>query len=246
MKPTQRDLETIDAIKRRLEDSKTQQNEKEDLLEKWMAIGMDYMEGLLDDVDSFPNRQGGWILVSSVETLADTALTTVGICQAETFAKSFMQAPDLIAVSSCACSKQTAKALSSRCRGVPVETWDVGEFVFLDPETHRIESEHQRREAVSHYWRGGDAEWKDGVGSESLVEFIRRVDSALCRLQEKPDIWTIVFTHHLFVTAARLRQVEPRVPVDASFFAKLRDAQNLANPSGDCIGGLEFIALECF
>jgi hypothetical protein len=35
-----------------------------------------------------------------------------------------------------------------------------------------------------------------------------------------------------------------RVPVDASFFAKLRDAQNLPNPNDHWIGGLKSILLE--
>lgn len=126
MKPTQRDLKSIEAIKHRLDDSNTFPKEKEDLTDDWLAVGMDYMEGLLDDVDSFPNRKGGSILVSSSETLADTALTQAGICQAETFAKSFMQAPDLIVVSPCSSSQQTAESQISRCSGVTVETWYVG------------------------------------------------------------------------------------------------------------------------
>lgn len=243
MKPTQRDLKSIEAIKHRLDDPNTFPKEKEDLTDDWLAVGMDYMDGLLDDVDSFPKRKGGSILVSSAETLADTALTKGGICQAETFAKSFMQALDLIVVSPSVSSRQTAEPLISRCSDATVETWDVGESVLLDPNKRGSESEDQRKEAASRYWNRGDVEWKDGVGSESLVEFIRRVDSALRRLRENPDIWCIVFTHNLFITAVGLRLVEPEIPIDASFFAKLREAQNLGNPKGHWVGGLKSINL---
>jgi broad specificity phosphatase PhoE len=253
MKPSQRDLRTIEVIKRRLDDPNTYQKEKEYLNDEWMVIGMDYLQELLDEDDIIPSREYGSILVSQADNTADaafdfggTALNKAGICLAETFAKSFMRAPDLIVVSPCVLSKQTAEPLISLCSDVTVETWDVGGISLLDLNRQRSESEEQCREATSRYWKVGDVEWKDGVGTESLVEFIQRVDSALSRPQEARDRWTIVFAHHLFKTVAVLRMVEPGVSFDASIVAKLDDAQKLVAPKSHRFDSLSIVALADF
>jgi broad specificity phosphatase PhoE len=253
MKPTQRDLKRIEAIKHRLDDPDTFPKEKEDLTDDWLAIGMDYLPGLLDEDDVFPNPKYGSILVSQAETMADSAsgfagtlLTKVGICQAETFAKSFMSAPDLIVASPCASSQQTAEPLISRCCGVTVEIWDVGEFVALDAYKTSLQSQNDGPEVAVDCWQVGGLNWGHGVGDKSLVEFIQRVDSALRRLHEAPERWTIVFTHRLFIVAAGLRLGDPGASVDVSFFAKLRDTWNLANAKSHRVDSLNVAALADF
>ena len=156
-------------------------------------------------------------------------LTDHGHQQASDLAAKFATAPDLIVISTFLRTHQTAAPLIVRFPQVPVETWEVHEFTYLNPRLYPGTTESQRAVFVETYWQRCDPHWNDGGGAESFTDFMRRVDDFSRHLQNRPEAWIAVFTHGYFIQALRLRQQHPSAKVDEELMSTFRD-QRRDNP----------------
>lgn len=151
------------------------------------------------------------------------ALTEKGHAQAAALAESIATEPDLIVVSPFLRTQQTAAPLTRKFPVVPVETWPVHEFTYLDITRHAGTTEAGRAAAVHDYWQRCDPHWIDGAGAESFAGFIERVDDMLERLSHHPSKRIHIFTHGYFMLATHARLDDPRAKIDAAWMARFRD-----------------------
>jgi broad specificity phosphatase PhoE len=141
-------------------------------------------------------------------------LTALGQQQAELFAQNFPtlspEPPTLIVESPYLRARQTARPLIERFPEVPVETWPVQEFTYLDPLSANGLTEWQRQPLFARYWERDDPEYRDGDGTESFTQFLDRVRAMLRRLSELPPQSRVpVFTHGYAMQAVRLLLLFP-------------------------------------
>ena len=248
MKPTSKDRDTIEAIKRLLDDPATTEDVRSELREEWMSIGNGYawpsiFAGDPEHDDWLLSRRSGNVLVRHSESEGNIGLPTAspasivltqrGHQQAETLAKLVVEVPDMIVVSPFIRTQQTAAPLMGRCPEVRVEIWDVQEYTYLNPLKYVGTTENERGVFARSHWERCDPLWNDGGGAESFVEFIARVDTALSRLRSAEGQWTMVFSHGYFIKAAELRMRDPAAPVDATLMARFGSARKQGVP-GNC------------
>ncbi len=138
-------------------------------------------------------------------------LTDFGWQQAKELAATWTERPDLIVLSPFLRTQQTAAATIERFPDVPVETWPIEEFCYLQP--HRwTELPDQFMPDVVEYWRGCDPEFCDGDGAESFQTLLDRAASALGRLQAMPDDTLVyLFSHGHFIQAVCSVLTEPHL-----------------------------------
>jgi 2,3-bisphosphoglycerate-dependent phosphoglycerate mutase len=127
-------------------------------------------------------------------------LSERGFRQAEQLAPTLPQAVDLVVVSPYTRSQQTADAYLRGARADVVEQWPVQEVQYLDPALCVNTTQDERRAMSLAYWETCDAEYC-APNSESFVTFIRRVESTLHRLLERPEQRTFIFCHGQFISA---------------------------------------------
>lgn len=136
--------------------------------------------------------------------IASIALTERGREQAQHIALEWDEPPTLIVTSPFLRTRQTAAPTIARFPGVPVETWPVEEFTYLQPGRWNGTAAAERRPHVEGYWTTADPHYCDGEGAESFADFLRRVEAILARLAELPmGSLVYVFGHGQFIQAAR-------------------------------------------
>ena len=240
MNATRKDRQTIEAIKRQLDHPETPEADKLDLREEWDSIGQNYaMVNMLGNdeeySDLFLSRVQGAAFIRHGESEGNAGLptgspseirlTSRGHHQAESLAKSVTTQPDLIVVSPFLRTQQTAEPLIGRCVNVPLETWEVQEFTYLNPFNYVGTTEAERSVFVRAYWERCDHLYKDGGGAESFLEFINRIDDALARLRADPKRWTLVFSHGYFIKGVLLRAKAPTAPIDSNLMKEFREVR---------------------
>lgn len=127
-------------------------------------------------------------------------LSETGIKQAQDFALTCTEAPDLIITSPYLRAQQTALQTIGRFPGVPTGIWDcIHEFVYLAPATCAGTTAEQRRPRVKAYWRACDPQYIDGEGAESYQQLLDRVRQTLRLLSQRPERFIMLFTHAQFI-----------------------------------------------
>lgn len=132
---------------------------------------------------------------------ADSALTELGVWEAERIARAFERAPDLFVVSPFLRARQTAVPTLTQFPHVPVETWPVEEFTYLDPVHYDGTTGEERGPAALAYWERKDPFYKDGNVGESFAELVERVTAVISQLQQRPEPFIAMFSHGLFLRA---------------------------------------------
>ncbi|MFG0752875.1 histidine phosphatase family protein [Pseudomonas sp. TYF_14] len=142
---------------------------------------------------------------------ATIPLTSLGVDQAWMVAGSFSVAPDLIVTSPFARAQATAQATATIFPSTTTEIWPIQEFTYLEPARCADTTVAQRKRWVDAYWLRSDPAYRDGVGSESFIDFISRVQAFLVRLAQHQASGTVVFSHGQFLnTVAWLLEKKPQ------------------------------------
>ncbi len=110
--------------------------------------------------------------------MASIALTTRGEGQAGQLAREWVEVPSLIVTSPFQRTRQTAAPTIVRFPGVPVETWDIAEFTYPQPERWNGMAA-TACQPMSNAIGGGRPHYCDGRGAESFAGFLRRVEATL-------------------------------------------------------------------
>ncbi|HQS97025.1 MAG TPA: histidine phosphatase family protein [Novosphingobium sp.] len=156
--------------------------------------------------------------------MASIALTQRGEGQARRIAREWPEAPSLIVTSPFQRTKQTAAPTIARFPGVPVETWPIEEFTYLQSARWNGTASADRRPHVERYWTAADPTYCDGEGAESFGDFFRRVEATLARLAALPPTSLVyVFGHGQFIQAARASVTCPNLDDQAQMRAFWRD-----------------------
>lgn len=178
---------------------------------------------LIRHAESIANA-GGVSLTPSCIPLSD-----LGHEQARLLPQHFQAPPDLVVVSPFIRTSQTAAPLLSQFPGVPVETWPVQEFTYLNAESYRNTTVAQRSPAAQAYWQRADIGYCDGPGAESFAHFMGRVDALIDRLTQETSRHVTIFSHGFFISAVLWRCMHPQAEVDAGFMSRYRE-HRLSNP----------------
>ena len=87
---------------------------------------------------------------------------------------------------------------------IPIETWDVHEFIYLDPKIYSGTTAEQRFESVKKYWNEASVHYKEADGSESFSEMTKRIAKLINDLKERPEKIITIFSHARFIQAIKL------------------------------------------
>lgn len=166
------------------------------------------------------------------KTPACIPLSALGEAQAAALVAQFPQPPELIVVSAYIRTHQTAAPLCARFPEVPVETWPVHEFTYLNEIQYANTTEAQRSPGARGYWQRLDPLHCEGAGAESFASFMGRVDGLIKTLAQRPEGHISIFTHSFFINAVQWRCLHPEAEVDADFirgYLEFRQANPVAN-----------------
>lgn len=163
-------------------------------------------------------------------------LTELGKQQAKLFAELFVdrfgQPPTLIVHSPYLRAKATAEPTIARFPEVPVETWPIQEFTYLNPSTADELTERERAPLYQQYWERNDPGYRDGGGAESFTDFLNRVRDMLRWLAAVPcSARVVLFTHGYVMQAVRLLILFPGL-TDWQMMSRIRmlnDAEPIQN-----------------
>lgn len=141
-------------------------------------------------------------------------LTELGQQQAEIFAARFHELspdpPTLIVRSPYLRARQTAEPFIQRYPEVPIETWPIYEFTYLDPIVSAGLNEIQRYPLYDRYWNHKDPDYHEANGAESFTQFLNRVRDMFHRLEHLPPGSRVaVFCHGYLMQAVRLLLLFP-------------------------------------
>ena len=129
---------------------------------------------------------------------------------AERFAERFGEPPTLIVHSPYLRAEDTAAPTIARFPDVPVETWPIQEFTYLNSTSSDGLTERERAPLFQKYWERDDPAYRDGGGAESFTDFLNRVRDMLQRMANLPcGARVIVFTHGYVMQAVRLLVLFP-------------------------------------
>jgi broad specificity phosphatase PhoE len=158
------------------------------------------------------NEAGRILIVRHAQSLSnaggvttDTAsipITDKGVLQAQCVAELVTERPSLIAVSGYLRTVQTAEPLVRRYPGVPVETWPMEEFTYLNEEACAGTTHAERKALRDAYWNRLDPLRVEGPGCESFAGFMRRVEWLEQKLKTLSVDETVVAFTHGFVMRA--------------------------------------------
>src|SRR5271170_2253647 len=101
-------------------------------------------------------------------------ITAQGQAQAERFAASWGEPPDLIVTSPYVRTQMTAEPFRKRFPDVPHEIWQVQEWTFLCPDHYKGTTFESRKPHVRKFWERNDPAYRDGSGAESFLDLFFR------------------------------------------------------------------------
>jgi probable phosphoglycerate mutase len=139
-------------------------------------------------------------------------LTPKGHAQAKNVATIFDQAPDLIIMSPFIRTQLTAAPTIERFPGTPQEIWPIQEISYLDEEKYKNTTFEERRPATDAFWKRRDADYIDGVGAESINQFLKRIRDMVERLEKAPQERIVVFGHGLLFHALEIVMQNHQIP----------------------------------
>ena len=131
-------------------------------------------------------------------------LSEKGRRQAKELAEKLNIIPELIIVSSYSRTRETAKPFIERHSSVPIETWDVQEFTFLNPEIYNGTTGEQRFEAAKKYWTEASIHHKEIESVESFSEMTKRMAKLINDLKDRPEKIITIFSHGRFIHGLKL------------------------------------------
>jgi broad specificity phosphatase PhoE len=166
---------------------------------------------------------------------ASIPLTDHGVDQARRVALSFTTAPDLIVTSPFSRALATAQFTASAFPFVPMETWPIQEFTYLEPERCVNKTVAQRRDWVREYWNQANPTFVDGDGAESFLEFVSRAQAFLRRLAAHPAQDIVVFSHGQFINAVAWLIERRPTEIDSQAMTDWREYE-IANHVENCGG----------
>lgn len=130
-------------------------------------------------------------------------LTALGREQADHIPALFEHEPDLFVVSPYLRARQTAQFLADKYPSLPVETWPVQEFTYLDRQRCLNTTLAERIPMAREFWDRNDPRYMDGEGTESFAGLMERAAEMWKRLLASYDgKWVVVFSHAQFIRAA--------------------------------------------
>ena len=129
-------------------------------------------------------------------------LTPTGDNQARWLGEIWWFEPDLIVTSPYLRTKLTARPIQERYPGVPEEEWQVQEYSpyakhFYAPELTRQEM----RDLRNQYRQQCDPYLVTGDGAESFVNLLKRAQTFLDRILDRPEERILIFSHATFTRA---------------------------------------------
>ena len=171
--------------------------------------------------------------------LATIELTEKGWSQARQVAADWIETPALIVTSPYLRTRQTAAPTIERFPDVPVETWPIEEFTYLQPSRWNGTLAADRAPHLVRYWGEADPGYCDGEGAESFAALLRRAEAALARLAALPSpSLAYVFSHGQFIQAVRAIVTEAELDDQG----KMRRFWRRDEPPA--IGNAELVAFE--
>jgi broad specificity phosphatase PhoE len=145
----------------------------------------------------------------------DVPLTATGVRDAQALAARITRPPGLIVTSPYLRARQTAAPLCAKFPSVPVETWAVHEFTYLDDRLCKGTTAEQRRPLRNAFWARMDPDWRHAADTECFTEFAMRVREAIDKARNRDEDALYMFTHALVIrlaqTMRRAPQLEGRV-----------------------------------
>jgi broad specificity phosphatase PhoE len=138
---------------------------------------------------------------------SDICLSEKGWQEARGFAQEVDKKPDMIIVSPFLRAQQTSEPLLEKFPDVPVEVWDVQEFIFLGDASYVNTTNLERRKWDAEYFAKDDPDYAHGEGGESFNQMMQRVDAFLEKAKSiDEDKYVLVFSHDRFIRGVKLRQ----------------------------------------
>lgn len=126
---------------------------------------------------------------------ATIPLTEKGKQQAIIVSEEITKKPDLIILSKFSRTHETAEPTFKKFNGTRIEILDLHEYNYLAEDRCIDLTPKERKPLVEAYFNRCDANFVDGMGAESFVEFHRRIILSLKKLETKKDEFIVVFTH---------------------------------------------------
>jgi len=151
---------------------------------------------------------------------AESGLTPLGHEEARQVAAALTRPPDLFVVSPFLRARQTAVPTLTQYPHVPVETWAVQEFVYLDPLHYKDTTGTERWPLAKAYWERNDPGFKSSPDAESFVELMARVTAVRAQCQARSEAYIIVFSHGLFLRALLLSLILDRTEATPDLMAR--------------------------
>lgn len=127
-------------------------------------------------------------------------LTEKGWQQAKAVATCVSDPPDLLVVSRMLRARQSAEPIIQKFPDVPVKTWSIHEFVFLNFQYEAPRTREERKPAVDAYWQKCDPKAMN-PHSESFETFWSRVMAFHARVCGYPANSIFAVSHGFFMRA---------------------------------------------
>ena len=157
---------------------------------------------------------------------ASIVLTKKGFEQSAYLANSFKHKPELIVTSSYLRTKQTAKPFFKRFGNVKKMELSVQEFTYLALDRCKNTTTQERRPLVAEYWERNDPLFVDGIGAESFVDFMKRVNHFIGQLRSLENECTTVFSHGQFIRGVIWRLLTGKTNISSFEMKQFRSFLN--------------------
>ncbi|ORX59121.1 phosphoglycerate mutase-like protein [Piromyces finnis] len=144
-------------------------------------------------------------------------LSELGHQQAENLTTQVINRPDLIIVSPYLRTQETSQPVRNKFKDVPVETWPIQEFTYIEPSRCINTTTEERRPLVLEYWKRKDPYYKDGENAESfamLYERVRSMFKKLNQLNKENYKFIVIFCHGQFMKAAQVYVSNPKSTIE--------------------------------
>ena len=140
---------------------------------------------------------------------AAPVLTERGMAQAQQVIGAITTKPDLVVVSPYRRTHLTAEPLLKRFPDLPLETWPVQEFTYLDLPPDIPSTYDDRRPMIEAYWQRYDPWYLDGPSAESFAMLLERTQAAVTTWRNRTEPFTLLFSHSVFMRALLWQQIAP-------------------------------------
>lgn len=151
---------------------------------------------------------------------AESALTPQGHEEARQVAAAMSRPPDLFVVSPFLRARQTAVPTLAQFPQVPVESWPVHEFVYLDPAHYKDTTGSERWPLARAFWERNDPHFQSSPDAESFAALIDRVTAVRAQFQARSEKFIVVFSHGLFLRALLLTLILNRAEATPEMMAR--------------------------